>query len=343
MIAKYISDISGKYKGKFLRNMIIMSKSYRTLILLIIGILLLSSYVNAAETGVGMIMETKGNVRVNGKKAKIMQPLFANSRIITGSGEKMSFVSYLDKKEYCVEPDSEIVIKAQSFDIIKGSINCAINRKNVPLPKNTTLISRKVIGDMIRNFDESPFKIVTPEKGMLIATNQIPFKWKSLEGQYEIDLIEKASGKHLENFPSTKQYQQGLKEFDLELEYGKSYVFTIQEIPENKNRNGEVNEIRVVFHLMQKSQALKVQEDEKKYKDLLENKSIDQKRYLLLMIDYYKENGMYHQAIELLNNFMCQEKDNPFIYYYLADMYVKTGDKCKAMEMIEQGEKLEDK
>ncbi len=320
-----------------------MSKSFKTLILLIIGILLLSSSVLAAETGVGMILETSGNVNVNGKKARIMQPLFAEARIVTGSGGKISFVSYLDKKEYCIEPDSEIIIKAKTFDIIKGSINLTTDRKNVPLPKNTTLISRKVIGELIRNFDDSPFKIVTPEQGMLLATNEIPFKWKSLEGQYKIDLIEKASGKHIENFPSAKQYKQGLKEFNLELEYGKSYVLTIQEIPETINRTEGMEELRAAFHIMPESQALKIQEQEKKFKDLLDNKSIDQKRYLLLMIDYYKENGMYHQAIELLNTFVSQEKDNPFLYYYLADMYVKTGDKCKALEMIEKGEKLEEK
>jgi len=295
------------------------------------------TYVFAAEKGIGMVLEKKGDVKLNGKKALMMQPIFQNSQVVTGSKGSLVFVSYIDNKEYLVGPGSEISIGAKSFSTKKGSIKRISGGEKIPLPKNTVLISRKILGEMYRE-DEKFLRIIHPGPSMLLTSDTVKFKWSGTTDKYKIDIIERASGKHLKGFPKSKMSRKSPIEFETQLEYGKSYSIMVQEKEDEFDEDG--NKVEVIFHILPEGKALKIQAVEKKYAEIKAKGRLEARKGALLMIDYYKENGMYHQALKLLRELESSEKDNPYIYFYMAEMYDKLGNKNEAAKMMERGNKL---
>ena len=305
-----------------------------TLILIFVFLITFQGRVFANDKGVGMVLETRGKVTVNGKKAMMMQPIFTDSKIVTGEKGKLCFVCYIDNKEYTVAPGSEVIINAKTITAKKGSVSTDSGGKSIPLPKNTVLISRKISGEIFR-IDEGDLRIINPKSGMYLSSDDVNFKWEGSTDLYKVLLTEKDSRKKIEGFPKDTNSM----ELQQRLEYGKTYKFTVQEKEDELDVSGK--QVQSVFHILPKEKALKVIEVQRKYEEILKDGKTDKRKACLLMIDYYKENKMYYQAIEILEQLEKSDKDNPYIYYYLADLYTKLGKKNHAIMMMNKGKELD--
>ncbi len=322
--------------------MIIIAKRVSVIILLICLVLSISP-VHASEKGVGMVLETTGKVTINGKKARLMQPLFPGNVIKTETDGKLGFVSYIDDHEYLIDQQSEIVIEAKSFTSKKGKISVISGNRQIPLPKNTVLISRKISGELFREWpcQEQELKITNPEENIILAYNKVQFRWNGTKDYYKTDLIDKETKKHLLNFPEIKKYKGIPTEFQYDLEYGKSYIFQVREMEDELDDTGK--EVQVTFSILPEEEAAKIRDVENEYETMVIERKTDRRKATLLMVDFYNEKKMYYQALDLLNQLKSMDTDNPYVYYYMAEIYENMGNISKSEEMIKEGNKLEEK
>lgn len=292
----------------------------------------------ASGKPVGMILEKKGTPKIKYggkvKKAYLMRPLYADSVIITGKGSALTFVSYLDRCEYRVEPESEVTLEESYFITGKGRLARIDRGEAIPLPKNTVLVSRKILGAVGRAYRRE-FGILKPQADTVFAEPAISFAWqKGKTAQYEVIIIEKGTLEIKNPFPLTVGGTSWTYKSDsnsqFQLQYGKTYYFVVKEKyaeTELKKIDGShvfENFDKVTFCLLDQGVAEKVIDAGKKYKAAME-KNPDDLKAMLLMADFYKENGMYCQAAGVLKKMKEKDSENPYVYYYLADMLDKSG------------------
>ena len=309
--------------------------------ILLICLFMVQAPLLAAEKGVGMVLEISGKVTINGKKAMLMQPLFPGNVIKTGDNSKIGFVSYIDDREYSIDHQSEIVMGVKSFTAKKGKVSIHSGNKVIPLPKNTVLTSRKISGELFRVWlpQEKELKISFPQNNMLLSSHKVRFQWSGVKDFYKTDIINKETKTHLKDFPDIKKYAGIPTEFECELEYGKSYVFQVREMENELDDSGK--EVQVTFSILPEEEAGKIREVENEFEKMLKERKVDRRKATLLMIDFYNEKKMYHQALNLLKQLKSMDTDNPYVYYYMAEIYENMGDINESEAMIKEGNKLE--
>lgn len=301
---------------------------------------------NADSKGAGMVLESGGNAKVvtdkAEKKAKMMQPLFAGSRIVTGKDGFLVFVSYVDNVEYRVEPGSDITIEANGFKTNGGAIKKKSGGGGIPLPKNTVLVSRRIMGQVHRA-QKTGMSVINPAPNKIIASDKIKFQWTyGASHYYRLVIVEKDSEKFLKPFPvsvngNSYEYKNAPGNA-FQLEYGKTYTFKVKEkeeedeLEDDSTWNATVN-----FSLLPEEKAKAVTAAEKEFEKATDGGKKADRRSCLLMVDLYKENGMYYQAIDLLKLLENMDNSNPYVYYYMAEMYDNLGEKTRANEMMEKG------
>lgn len=301
---------------------------------------------NADSKGAGMVLESGGSVKVitdkSEKKARMMQPLFAGSRIVTGKDGFAVFVSYVDNVEYRVEPGSDITIEANGFKTNSGAIKKKSGGGGIPLPKNTVLVSRRIMGQVHRA-QKTGMSVVNPPANMVLASDKIKFQWTyGASHYYRLGIVEKDADKFVKPFPVSvngNSYEyKNTPGNEFQLEYGKAYIFKVKEkeeedeLEDDSTWNATAN-----FTMLPEDKAKAVTAAEKEFDKTTDGgKKADQRSYLL-MADLYKENGMYYQAIDLLKKLENMDNTNPYIYYYMAEMYDNLGQKTSAQEMMEKG------
>lgn len=297
----------------------------------------------AAEKGVGMVLETSGKVTIDGKKAMLMQPLFPGNVVKTGIDGSISIASYIDDREYFIDRQSEIEMGVKSFKAKIGSIKIVSGNNRIPLPKNTVLISRKISGEFFRIWplQEKALNISMPRDGMILTSNKVQFQWSGTTDFYKTDIIHKEAKTHLKDFPEIRKYKDLPTEFEYELEYGKSYIFKVREMDNELDDTGK--ELHVTFQILPELEASRIREVENGFEEIIKERKIDRKKATLLMIDFYTEKKMYHQALNLLDQLKSMDTDNPYVFYYMAEIYGKMGKTNEAEAMIREGNKLEEK
>lgn len=296
----------------------------------------------AEEKGVGMVLETGGKVTIDGKKAMLMQPLFPGNVIKTGVDGTICFVSYIDNREYSIDHQSEIVMGVKSFSSKKGKVSIISGNRQIPLPKNTVLTSRKITGELFRVWpsQEKELKISNPEEHLILAYNKVQFRWSGTKDYYKTDIIDKEIKMHMKDFPEIKKYAGIPTEFVYDLEYGKTYIFKVKEMENELDDTGK--EVQVTFLILPEDEAAKIRDMENEYETMVTERKIDRRKATLLMIDFYNGKKMYHQALDLLNQLKSMDTDNPYVYYYMADIYRNMGNINEAEAMIKEGNKLEE-
>ncbi len=300
----------------------------------------------ADSKGIGMVLESGGSAKIAvdkaEKKAKMMQPLFAGSRIITGKDGFVVFVSYVDNVEYRVEPGSDITIEAKGFKTNSGAIKKKSGGGGIPLPKNTVLVSRRIMGQVHRA-QKTGMSVINPPSNMILASDNIKFQWTyGASHYYRLGIVEKDSDKFLKPFPVSvngNSYEyKNTPGNEFQLEYGKTYTFKVKEkededeLEDDSTWNATVN-----FSMLPEDKAKTVLAAEKEFAKATDNGKKADQRNSLLMVDLYKENGMYYQAIDLLKKLENMDNTNPYVYYYMAEMYDNLGQKTSAQEMMEKG------
>lgn len=63
----------------------------------------------------------------------------------------------------------------------------------------------------------------------------------------------------------------------------------------------------------------------------------DETRYLEMLAELYMTSGLYDQAIEVYNEILRIDPENPYINISLSDYYRKKGDKAKSLEYLKAG------
>ena len=63
----------------------------------------------------------------------------------------------------------------------------------------------------------------------------------------------------------------------------------------------------------------------------------DESRYLEMLAELYMTGGMYEQALEIYNQILKIDPENPYINISLSDYYRKMGDKAKSFEYLKAG------
>jgi tetratricopeptide (TPR) repeat protein len=63
----------------------------------------------------------------------------------------------------------------------------------------------------------------------------------------------------------------------------------------------------------------------------------EEPRYLEMLAELYMTSGMYDQALEVYNQVLKVDPDNPYINISLSDYYRKKGDKAKSLEYLKAG------
>lgn len=335
----------------------IIDKSIIIMILAIIAMgIFLTQPAFAENKAMGMVLEITGRAKIKQNNilssANIMQPIYENSVIYTGKGSTLKFADYRDKKEYLVGDYSYIIFKNGKAEIKRGSLQKVSRGSKLPLPKNTVLVSRKISGAVYMYVMDTEVKISSPKDKALFATDNIEFTWNG-DGmkEYEVIIIEAGTNRIVKPYPITvKDYRYKYKptaDSPFQLEYGKSYFFVVRLKPEKelleKVGKNEIymDQARITFTLLPEEQAKKVQEGEKEYREAIKKNPGD-KTAMLLMADMYKENRMYLNAIDILYALRDKDPENPYTYYYIAEML----DELKlpgSEEMREKGKKLEKK
>ena len=315
-------------------------------LLLIVFSFIMDNSAFAAKKGVGMVLETGGPANIvkgsSKKKVRMMQPVFADTRIVTGSKGYVVFVSYLDNAEYRVEPASDVTVGASGFKANAGSIKKKTGKGNIPLPKNTTLVSRRIMGQVHRD-TETGMKVINPSPNMVLASDEIKFQWTyGATHYYKLCIVEKGSEEIMEPFPVTvngNSYEfKNVSGKKFKLEPGKVYTFKVKEKEdEDELEDEDTWNAQVDFSLLPADKAKKVLTARAAYGKSPKGSMKD----TLLMVDLYKENGMFYQAIELLKKLETADNGNPYIYYYMAEMYDKLGDKENAKNMMKKGMELD--
>ncbi len=333
----------------------ILNKSITIIFFIIIVIGLIPAKPASAENrAMGMILEINGKAKIKQNNilspANIMQPIYENSIIYTGKGSTLKFADYRDKKEYLIGDYSYIIFKYGKVEIKRGSLQKVSRGGKLPLPKNTVLVSRKISGVVYMYVVDPEVKISYPKDKALFATDNIEFTWNG-DGvkEYEVIIIEVGTNRIMKPYPITVKdykykYSQS-KDTPFRLEYGKSYFFVVRQKPDKEliekyGKDGVyADQARITFSLLPVDQAKKVQEAEKAYSEVIK-KNPDDKTSMLLMADMYKENGMYQNAVDVLYTLRDKDPENPYIYYYIAEML----DEMKlpgSDEIREKGKKLE--
>ena len=321
-------------------------------VLAVINSLTMPAY--AGNKAMGMVLEISGRAKIKQNNilspANIMQPIYENSIIFTGKDSLLKFVDYRDKKEYLVGDYSYIVFKYGKPEIKRGKLQKLSAGRKLPLPKNTVLLSRKISGAVYLYVLEPGIKIFSPQDKSVFASDNIEFTWNG-EGinEFEVSILEEGTHRILKPYPlvvKEKRYKYSpAADSPFKLEYGKSYFFVVREkadkeLTEKYGRDGVFeDQARITFSLLSEDQAKKVQEAERLYSKSIKANPGD-KTAMLLMADMYKENGMYHKALDVLYHLRTIDPDNPYVYYYIANML----DELKltgVLEMREQGKKLE--
>ena len=300
----------------------------------------------AASKGIGMILETGGSAKIvtekSTRKAKMMQPLFEGSRIVTGKDGYVVFVSYVDNVEYRVESGSDITMEAKGFKTNGGAIKKKSGGGGIPLPKNTVLVSRRIMGQVHRA-SKTGMSVISPAPNMVLASDKIKFQWTyGASHYYRLGIVEKGSDKFLKPFPVSvngNSYEyKNTPGNEFQLKYGKSYTFKVKEKEEEDELEDDSTWNAVSnFSILPEDKAKVVTAAEKEFEKATDGGKKADQRSCLLMVDLYKENGMYYQAVDLLKKLENMDNSNPYVYYYMAEMYDNLGEKTKANEMMKKG------
>lgn len=308
----------------------------------------------AENKAMGMVLEITGRAKIKQNNilspANIMQPIYENSIVYTGKGSTLKFADYRDKQEYLVGDYSYIIFKNGKVDIKRGSLQKITRGSKLPLPKNTVLVSRKISGAVYLFAMEQGIKINNPKDKMVFASENIEFNWNG-EGinEFEVIIIESGTKRILKPYPllvkENRYKYSAAANSAFHLEYGKSYLFVVREkadkeLIEKYGRDGVYEyQAAITFSLLSEEQAKRIQEAERLYREAVK-KNPDDKTAMLLMADMYKESGMYRQAVDILFNLLRKDPDNPYVYYYIAEMYEKM--KIPGFEDLrDKGRKLE--
>ena len=348
-----------------------MNKSItKTVMFLILCIAILVSLclkacpANCSETKpVGMILEVKGYVMViqkgkKGTKAQIMMPLYDGSKVITGKNGSLLYVKYKNGREYRVEPNSTIIFRGDIAVVSKGKSVPVFEKSSLPLPRSTAVASRKILGQVLKIQKKHYLQILSPENGEALADLEVKIRWASkLHDNFQIIITEKGSEKILKPFPLIlKNVQEFTFRNDpslpFQLEYGKEYTLKLTGFkedrmkvrPPNTKEGAYFEEKKVDFRILPGKKALEVHKVRAKFRDMIE-KNKKNKRAYLLMADFYKEKGMYQKSIEVMKALKAIDRKNPYVYYYLGQLYEKLGRRNESTRwftngyLVEKGEK----
>jgi hypothetical protein len=330
---------------------VLIFKAVFALLFLMIVSCLSSVSVFAEPKGEGMILEASGDVKIlySGKTKKVFpfQPIFSDSVLITGKNGSVNFASYKDHNEYKLNSSSRLSFNQDGFKVESGSVDKKTAGSGLPIPQNTTLVSRRLMGLPLR-FVFNEISIVSPKKNAVFLKPSVTFKWTGgTSKNYCIEIVQDKDQKSKKPFPLTvakNSYSLPVKNAPIKLEYGKTYTFRVwNPFPIDKKTgkpvtNAEPLKKEATFSILSERNARILEDAEKEYEKSQSGCS-EKKKNMLLMADCYKEQGMYYQAADLLEQLRVLDKDNPYILIFLAEMYDKLKDP-RAKQTMDEGSKL---
>ncbi len=327
------------------------------ILLLVLGYVFYGFRYAYAEKPVGMILDCQGLCTILHKdkliKANVIMTLYEGDKVFTGKNGKVVFVWYANNKEYTVYPKSEVHLTPKGVTTSVGKAYQK-GKKDLPLPKNLVVKSRRILGQVVRMVGGNVINILSPTRNQTLDTLTPTFRWVGgSTPKVEITLREK--GKKTPKFcivtlDNGKYTYKNDPDSKFKLEYGKEYCLEISpegrlELKDKMEKDmfmGPPKGSSVNFKILSLEQIKKIREAEKTFRKMVRKNPKNKKAYFL-MADLYRQHGLYNKAIPLAEKLLKIDKENPYAYYYLANLYSKEGESIKAIDLMQRGKSLEKK
>ncbi len=133
--------------------------------------------------GVAMVLASTGSVTVTGadgvtRKAQPMAVLEAGEVVATGAGSSLTMVLFADSREYAVGESARVELAADGPKALAGSLTAAATADRLKLPSNSSLSSRRLMGEMVRAAQVETGRFLQPANFGQVVDGIVRFEWR---------------------------------------------------------------------------------------------------------------------------------------------------------------------
>jgi hypothetical protein len=291
-----------------------------------------SSYA-ATDNGIGMVLDVKGKAKAtyadkSSRELKSMEPLVVGQTIETQKGAVVALVLFSNNAEYEIASSSKAVISKNGIKALSGKVKQKNSKVALNLPKNASVPSRKLLGNLVRNLDDFLVDLQNPVDGGNCLSNGTIFSWY-LQGPPPSTTFTLLKVKD-EKDPSKNEkiFETTLKGYSLKyppkgapkLENGKKYQVIIQgNFPkEDKSLISKTSKIDRQFTVLSKEDESSIIKFKNYAFESMRKDPSDLTPLKKLMI-IYLTNQLYMDAVNtglLLEQKMPDNKDLALYMYY---------------------------
>jgi hypothetical protein len=283
---------------------------------------------DARNQGVAMVLSVAGTATVTGadgtaRKALPMAVLETGEVVTTAAGGSVVLVLFADSREYAVGESAKVELTAAGPKALAGSVKPAAKQDRLKLPANSSLSSRRLMGEMVRASQATSAHFLQPANFTQVVDGAVTLEWRLgtpaakvvllILGQDEEEVLRtEVTGSSFSYPPAGgKPLAEGTSFF--------AKVWDPAAPPGNAEARAETE-----FRVMTAAEAEQVRANEKAAAEESASDPANPAPLMKLMV-FQLERRLLPEAVATGTKLEPLIPDNPNLYLYLARAYAGLG------------------
>jgi hypothetical protein len=313
--------------------------------LVLVGAVVVMSIPAVAQAqGVAMVLEVKGEVGVSAaegpsRTARAMTIVEAGEVLSTAKDSSVTFVAFADGREFTLGPEASVELDEDGPQVETEALTVSRTPDRLALPKNCSLSSRRLMGEMIRDRRGARSRFVHPANFGQVRNGSLEFRWELqppadkvvfvlYDPDDEIVLKQEVSGTA---FVYPPEGHEPLGE-------DRYYFAEVYDVA--APLGSALGRAEAEFRVMTESEVDEVSAGEAAATEMLAESPDDPVPLMELMV-LYLHHRLYDEAVETGRRLEAAMPDNPNLFRYMARAYASLGETEEAATARNRAEELE--